>query len=143
MRRTIRLLGGCVVVWTVTTSSSRAQSTCLPADSSSVSMLARLQAMATDSADTKLRSIFQLPLLTTAQAATQVVQVVADTLCTHASRAFNASIVRVDATDDNPSRPVYLFKFGTLYVIQGLRHGYLSAAEIHGADWSYLAAFLP
>ena len=120
---------------------STAQSTCLPADSNSDWLLQDLRSYATDSSGGFATTSLHLPLLTTAQANSQVVLVSNDSLCAIASREINSSIVTVDSADDNPARPVYVFLFADLYMVQTLRHGLLSAIEIYDSNWKYLVGF--
>jgi hypothetical protein len=130
-----------VIVIAFAASSVNAQAACLPADSNAVWLLGNLRAYATDSSGGFAHTTLHLPLLTTAQAESQVVQLTNDSLCAIASQKINESIVMGDPSDNLPNRPVYLFAFSDLYIVRTIRHGLLSQAEIYDANWTYLGAF--
>jgi hypothetical protein len=134
---TTRLLALMLLV-AITQQSARAQSTCLPADSNSSALLARLKMYATATAApyTTVRDGASLPAISATQVNTQVVLVTTGSVCSLASGAFNRTSVQIDPSDNNPTRAVYLFKFATRYVIVGFRKGRLSGIEVWPSDFS-------
>ena len=126
------------VAISLSTARIQAQTTCLPADSQAVFVLGNLKAYAVGTADGYGQSVLHLPLLTAAQADSQVVQSMSDSLCAIASQKINASISSRYPDDNLPNRPVYLFLLGNLYLVQTMFQGKPSVIEFYDSNWHYL-----
>jgi hypothetical protein len=130
------------VIVSLSTASVEAQSACLPTDSDAVFVVGNLKAYAVGKLDGFGQRVLHLPLLTEAQADSEVVQSLNDSLCTIASQKINATIMTVDPSDNLPGRPVYLFLFANFYLVQTMYHGETSGIAIYDSSWNYVQGLL-
>lgn len=130
------------VLISLSTASIQAQTTCLPADSHAVFVVANLKAYAVGKPEGFGQRALHLPLLTAAQADSEVTQTMNDSLCAIASQKINSSISSRDPDDNLPNRPVYLFLFANFYLVQTMYHGEPSVIEIYDSSWNYVYGLL-
>lgn len=138
LRSTIALSGSTISLLAGILGSVSAQSTCLPVDNTAKGFRAHLIMYSTATADPykAVRDSVKIPTLTTAQVPTQLVQITSGTACTQASAAFNQRAMLMNASDNNPTRKVYLFKVGTLYAVVGDYLGARSDVSIYSANFA-------
>jgi hypothetical protein len=116
---------------------------CLPADTKSSRLLSHLQEIGTASGGTPAlqRTQAKLSLLSSPG---QVQQVTSGSQCARAASALD-SIARVAApTQGNPYRRVYLYQFGTQFVVSDPkdRAGEWQSVSSFASNWSYLGTIM-